>query len=233
MARWKNFSLKLRWQIALTILAMILIGGYLVWDISTSGPMTRLFNDRELLIQIVNQNRVLAPMIYMGLQILQTIVAPIPGGIVGPIGGFLFGWWGILWTMLGSTIGATCVFLISRKFGRGLALKLTNDKEFKKFDIIPEKRAEMMILVLFLIPGLPDDTICYLAGLTKVPVRRLVMHFAIGRLPSVIVANYIGMGVEEGNAVKILVIIGLVALGLGVITIQKDSILSFLKSKEH
>ena len=229
--RWKSLSKSTKKQILVIAAICLLASGYLLWDISFSGPLTSLFNNREAIIELVQKRLVLGPLIYVALQITQTVVAPIPGGAVGPIGGFLFGWWGVLWTTIGSTLGAWAVFLISKKYGRALLLKIFKKEEIEKFDMIPQERSEMLIFALFLIPGLPDDTICYLAGLTKVPTKRLLICWMIGRLPAVIVANYLGMGIGTGNITGSLVVLGITALILGFVAIEKDKILALLREK--
>ncbi len=214
---------------AIILLAII---GYVIWDISATGPLTSLFSNREQLILVVQKLGPFAPIAYMGLQILQTIIAPIPGNLVGGIGGFLFGWWGVLWTLIGSTIGATLVFWISRRYGRGLVEKIADKKALKKFDfVLNNKRASRILFLIFLIPGLPDDAVCYLAGLTDVPIKKLIVIFAIGRLPAIVGNNYIGMGLESGNYTLVAVASFLAVLLIMVIYWQQDTIMHLLKKE--
>ena len=219
-----------------TIIQLIVVGvillalvGYVIWDINNAGPLTRLFSDRDRLIEIVNNLGIFGPIAYIGLQILQTIVAPIPGNLVGTIGGFLFGWWGILWTTIGATIGATVVFYLSRRFGRTLVEKLVKKETLDKVDFIIGKRAGLVLFLIFLIPGLPDDVVCYVAGLTDVPLKRLVAIFAIGRLPAVIVNNYIGMGLNGEADIRLVGVISVIAVIIFVILYkQQERILRLL-----
>ena len=170
-ARWKKIPKRTKKQICWVIGVLIVMGGYVFWDVHFGGPLTSLFNNRDKLIEIVRRAGIWGPIIYTVLQFMQTVVAPIPGGATGPIGGFLFGWMGVIWTLVGTTLAAALIFAISKRYGRNLALKVLGEEQFKKFDMIPEDRAEMVIFALFLIPGLPDDAICYLAGVTKVPIE--------------------------------------------------------------
>lgn len=208
------------------ILALIC---YILWDIIAKGPMTQFFSNREEMLKIVNDLGPLAPLAYIVLQITQTVVAPIPGNLVGGIGGLVFGWWGVLWTTVGATIGASLVFWISRKFGRSFVEKFVKKESLEKFDfVLNSKRASLILFAIFLIPGLPDDVVCYLAGLTKVPIKRLVLIFAVGRLPAVIGNNYIGMGLGEGNYGLVAVLSVLGVLLLAIIYWQQDAIMKLL-----
>ena len=136
--------------------------------------------------------------------------------------------WGILWTTIGATLGATLVFWISRRFGRALVEKIVKKESLEKFDFVIGKRASIILFLIFLIPGLPDDVVCYVAGLTDVPIKKLIVIFALGRLPAVVGNNIIGTGLSEGN---IGLVVGLVAVGAIIFAIlykQQENIMRLL-----
>jgi hypothetical protein len=67
--------------------------------------LLRLYTDREFMHQILQRYGVLAPLVFIVIQALQVIIAPIPGDVTGVLGGFAFGQWlGFFY----STIGLTC-----------------------------------------------------------------------------------------------------------------------------
>lgn len=225
----KRISKKTKIQAAIIILVFVAIIAYLIWDVAANGPLTRLFTDRERIIRIVEDLGPFGPIAFMLLQAFQGIVAPIPGNVVGILGGFLFSWWGILWTSIGATLGAAAVFWLSRRFGRGLVEKFVKKEALDKFDFISGKRASFIIFLIFLIPGLPDDIVCYVAGLTKVPIKKLIAIFFIGRLPAVVANNYIGMGLSgEGNIAVVVVITILAVIIFLVFYFQQEKILNLL-----
>ena len=227
----KNLSKKTKFSVALIILLIIALSVYIFWDIKNLGPLTSLMTNRDALIKSVKDAGVFGPLAYILLQILQTVLAPIPGGVISPIGGFLFGWWGVVWTSIGATLGAWIVFYISKHFGRSLVEKIVKKEAVEKFDFVLGRHATFILFMLFLIPGLPDDTICYVGGLTKVPIKTLVVIFFLGRLPAVVANNYFGMGFSEGNYLAVILysVLGLVILGL--IYWKQEEIISLLKSK--
>ena len=217
-------------KVKIAILALLVLAAtiYVIWDVVTNGPLTQLFQNRDELVAYIKTKGVLAPIVYVLLQIAQTVFAPIPGNIVGGVGGFLFGWWGILWTLIGSMIGFWIVFILSRRFGRPLVEKVIQRENLEKFDFIIGKRAPVVLFVIFLIPGLPDDIVAYIAGLTEVKIKNLVLLAIIGRLPSIVVTNYIGMGLGVGNARLIGVIALGVALVLAIIIWQRERIMRWI-----
>jgi uncharacterized membrane protein YdjX (TVP38/TMEM64 family) len=85
------------------------------------------------------------------------------------------------------------------------------------FDGVAERRGLLSLFLLFLIPGLPDDAICFVGGLTSIPLRRFVVVAVVGRAPAFFLANVFGDLLATGDtevAVGLLVLIaGLSVLG--------------------
>ena len=230
----QNLSRKTKIQIATVSVIVLVIIGYIIWDVVSGGPLTQLFTDRDRLIKIVNDMGVLGPLAYIFLQALQGVVAPIPSNLVGIIGGFIFGWAGILWTTIGATIGAAIVFWLSRRFGRRLVEKLVKKEALDRFDFIVGKRAGIILFLIFIIPGLPDDIVCYIAGFTDIPIKKLILIFAIGRLPAVISNNYIGMGLSgEGDFGIVITIVVITVIIVMILYKQQDKILNLLKRQNQ
>ncbi len=214
----------------IVIVTLVIVAiGYLTWDIVADGPLTRLLTNRDELIAAVRSWGIFGPLLYVSLQVIQTIVAPIPGQIVGSIGGFIFGPWGILWTSIGTLLGCYIVFKISKRFGRRFIEKIFKPSAIARFDfIINSKSAAVVLFLVFLLPGFPDDIVCYIAGLTTLPIRKLMVILLLGRLPLIIVTNYLGSGITTNlEGVIIVSIVAVVLLGLGLW--QRERILALLK----
>jgi uncharacterized membrane protein YdjX (TVP38/TMEM64 family) len=172
---------------------------------------------------------IFAPLCYIALQIAQIILAPVPGQIVNGIGGFMFGWWGIIWTVIGSAIGYLIVVLIAKKFGRPLLEKIFKKEAIDKFDFAIGDNASIILFLIFLLPGLPDDMVGYMAGLTDVPVKKLLVIILLGKLPVWIITNYLGMGIGESDLIPVAVVSAVTVIILAVAFWQKDRIIAALK----
>ena len=48
------------------------------------------------------------------------------------------------------------------------------------------------VFAVFVVPGLPDDVVCFVAGLTDLPLWQLVVIAAVGRLPTVFLMALVG-----------------------------------------
>ena len=226
----KRISRKTKIKLIIAALWLVALAVYLAWDIIFYGPLSTLLSNRDILVQAVASSGPFAPLLYITLQIVQTVVAPIPGQIVGSVGGFLFGWWGILWTTIGSLIGYFIVFLLSRQFGRPLLEKIFKKSVIEKFDfILSGKGTSLILFAIFLLPGFPDDLVCYMAGLTNLPISRLMILVTLGRFPTIILTNYFGAGLGGDNLPFVIAIAALTVVVLALVVWQRERIMKFLR----
>jgi uncharacterized membrane protein YdjX (TVP38/TMEM64 family) len=180
--------------IAVIVLLVLAVGIYFLWE-----PVAYLFADKENLDKFIKSLGVWGPLAVILLQFVQVVLAPIPGQFTSLASGFLFGWWGLLLTIVGSTLGFVAVTALSRKFGRPLLEKFFKKDQIKKFDFVTE-RGIFVLFLIYLLPAFPDDLVSYLAGLTKVRFRNLVVIAVVGRFPGYLVLNMVGSGASKSNA---------------------------------
>src|SRR5437899_4889134 len=85
--------------------------GLCAWLIVTDAPayrfVVRMYEDKQLMHAMLDRWGVLAPVVFIAIQALQVIIAPIPGEVTGLLGGFVFGQWlGFFYSTVGLTIGS-------------------------------------------------------------------------------------------------------------------------------
>ena len=199
MSLLKRLTNKTKLKIAVATLVIVFLVVLVSLDIYYGGPLTSFFRNRDEIRDLLLGLGPLAWLGYIVLQIIQTVIAPIPGNVTGFIGGYVFGWFGVVLTVIGSTIGFWIVFLLSKRFGRRLIEKLFKPEIIKKFDYVADSKGSLLIFVIFLLPGLPDDIVAYLAGLTSLSIRRLMLLAIVGRFPIIVLTNMIGAGANEAN----------------------------------
>ncbi|MBQ4402408.1 MAG: hypothetical protein II832_09605, partial [Synergistaceae bacterium] len=56
----------------------------------------------------------------------------------------------------------------------------------------------MTFFMIFLLPALPDDAVCFLAGLTKLKLLPLSLVCLLGRAPGMAVLSLTGAGFADG-----------------------------------
>lgn len=180
--------MKSRWT---WLLIGIILFGLLV--MIAIGPVGELFRDQSQLSDLVQRWGRWAPLVTITIHTVQVLLAPIPGTAIDAVNGLLFGpWLGTLYSMTGIIIGSTIAMALTRRFGRQLVERFLDISALERIDKMVERHGSKVIFLIWLLPFLPDDAVCFLAGLTPIPLLELVILALIGRLPGVFVANLLG-----------------------------------------
>lgn len=164
-------------------------------------PLLKLAKQPDQFRIWVDDKGVWGPVIYMGLVILQILIAFMPGEPFEIVAGYAFGTLnGTIYCLLGAAIGSILVVLLVRKFGiKLLEIFFSREKiEGLKFLKSSPKRTTIF-LILFLIPGTPKDLLCYFAGLTDMPLPLTFFIVTVCRFPSIITSTLGGDALGTGN----------------------------------
>src|SRR5512136_1524000 len=87
----------------LIIGALITAGTYLLH----AYGVIDLFLDRHRMTKFIHEHRAYAALVFIGLQALQVVAAPVPGEVTGFVGGYFFGnFSGIVYSTIGLAIGS-------------------------------------------------------------------------------------------------------------------------------
>jgi len=216
-------------QLAVVCAIILLAGVLLVLDFIFKGPITYLFTNKDEVVDVVRSLGIFGPLFFVLIHAFQTVVTPIPGNVTGAVGGYLFGWWGILWTTIGSIIGFWIVFWLARRFGRGLVEKIIKKESLDKFDYLTKEKGSTLFFLIFLIPGLPDDVVGYIAGLTTIPIRTLLVLAIVGRTPAVIATNMLGAGIGEEDITPVIIIAAISAIVCIAAAVKHEAIMRYFK----
>lgn len=173
--------------------------------------------DTEELREWLSGFGILAPLVFMGLQALQVVVAPIPGQVVALASGYLFGSVaGTVYSLVGVLVGSAVAFQLAKRYGRAFVEDVLHEDVVARFDGFVERVGLPGLFALVIIPGLPDDAICFLSGLTTWRLRTFLAVIAIGRLPAYVLTVYAGGELAAGRVVQgALLLVGLVVLSVG------------------
>jgi LPXTG-motif cell wall-anchored protein len=184
-------------------------------------PLLPLFSDPQTARETIGGLGLWAPFAFMLMQVAQVVIAPLPGQVSGLIGGFLFGpWLGLLYTVIGSFIGFWIVFVLARRLGRPFVERFVKTETLEKFDGLLSRRGPFVLFLIYLLPAFPDDVISFIAGLTRIPIRTLLLVSVAGRLPGYLVLSFAGDGLT-GENMNPIVVGGAVLLGLAIVAVWK------------
>ncbi|MCD8345990.1 MAG: VTT domain-containing protein [Oscillospiraceae bacterium] len=218
---------------AVVILVIVMVG------LTIAGiPLVKLLSTdegREMLEAIVERNVVLGVIVYLLLQMLQVVVALIPGGVIQILGGVLFGnFWGPVLCFLGILLGTVLVFSAVRKFGMPLVEAFVDGKGIKRFAFLnDDKKLEATVFILFLIPGMPKDALTYIVPLTKIKPSRFFFLSMLARTPAIILSTVFGTSLSDGNLITAVILFAVVAV-LGLVGILfKDKIIEKLRRNKE
>lgn len=171
------------------------------------------FVNRLEIIKFVSSFGPLSVVIFIALQILQVLIAPIPGEVTGFIGGYLYGIIpGTIYSTIGLSIGSWIAFALSRTFGLPLVEKFVSPKVISKYDHFMAHKGTFVSFLLFLIPGFPKDALCYILGLSHMDVRSFIVISTVGRLLGTIMLSAQGSCVRNDQHWTFFILLGISGL---------------------
>lgn len=154
------------------------------------------------------------------IQILQVIIAFIPGEPIEILAGLLYGTWGGLFIcLLGLLIGTITIFYLVKALGSNFINKFVSQKETSKLKFLQDSsKVEYLTFILFFIPGTPKDILTYFVPLTNIKPIRFFIISTIARIPSVVSSTFIGENIDKENW-GMIILVFIIAGIIGVIGI--------------
>lgn len=133
------------------------------------------------------------PLVSVLLNVAQVLLAPVPGHVLGWANGYLYGVaLGTFYSLTGVLVGSALAMGLARMFGRPLVVRLAGLERLARWERIARRQGPAFFFLVFLLPFLPDDLICFLIGLTPLSIPRMLLLCALGRLPGLAVACWVG-----------------------------------------
>ncbi len=172
--------------------------------------------------------------IYFIVQLASVIIAPIPSNVTALAGAALFGSIpAFLLTYAAVVLGAVLVFQLARILGQPFVERFISRRDMDKYMEVIRRKENIFFIMAFLLPGFPDDLLCFLAGLTEMPLKRFAIIVALCRPWGLLVSCMLGGSILE-FPIWAIVLIVLLAIVLFVIAMKygdrwEESILKKLK----
>jgi uncharacterized membrane protein YdjX (TVP38/TMEM64 family) len=198
------------------------------------GALWHLFENKAVLRDYLLSWGTLAPAVFIAIQALQVVVAPIPGEATGILGGFVFGGvFGSLYSSIGLLLGSAMAFQLANLLGRPFVNLVVSAHTMERFEFLTKRRGAVAAFVLFLIPGFPKDFLCLLLGLSPMRFLTFLLVCGIGRIPGTIMLGFSGSAAysESWGALIAVGIFAACAVGLSVL--YKDRIRTWVEEHSH
>jgi uncharacterized membrane protein YdjX (TVP38/TMEM64 family) len=159
-----------------------------------------LLTDRERVEAFVASFGTAAPLVFMAIQVLQVIFAPIPGEATGFVGGYLFGAYaGCFYSTIALGVGSWINFSIGRYFGKRWVRRMVAADKIERYDYLLRHQGLLVVFLFFLFPGFPKDYLCLFLGVSTIPMRVFLPMATLGRIPGTLMLSLQGALVFEKN----------------------------------
>jgi len=226
-----NMNKKMLWIKGLALVAVL--AGIAWLTVKYAVPLTRFISNANQMGEYLASFGMWGAAMFVLLQAVQVILAPIPGEVTQFAGGFIYGTLpGTIFSVLGILMGSMVVFGLGRWIGLPLLKVVIPEKSFQKFAfLLNHPKTEIVILILFLIPGSPKDVLTYIAGLTPVKPVHFFVAAMVARFPGILLSSYIGAHVEA-KAYGPVIVASVIALGLFVVgVLMQDRMVGMIKRR--
>lgn len=181
--------------LAVLLLVAFVLGVYFAYQ---SGLIGRL-SDYDESVEEMRASRFRWPLICIAVQVGQVIVFPIPGEFTQVAAGYFFGAWaGFLYSWIGIMLGSALAYTFSRMVGRRAIQKIIGAKRLEKIDAaLDTGRGRSTLFLLFLLPGMPKDSLSYGVGLTDFRMGEFIVLSGLGRAPALLLSTMIGSVLDD------------------------------------
>lgn len=140
----------------------------------------------------------------IGLVFIQLLLAFLPGEPLEILAGMCYGTiGGMILIFIGVFLGSVIIFFSVKKFGKDFIItffgedgydKVINNKIFKN-----AKKIELILFILYFIPGTPKDIFTYIGGLIPIKPINFLLISTFARFPSIITSTFAGSNITSGN----------------------------------
>lgn len=186
------------------------------------------FGDREAVIDTMQHAGIWGPAILGSLFVLQVFLAFIPGQALMVASGFLYGFWGgFLISWLSLVLGGEVAFILARHYGRTFAEKWISPSILERWDQAAKGQGIVFFAITLVMPLVPNDAMCYVAGLGRISRVRFSIANLLGRGVACTMTS--ALGAFGGNIPVqgwIILIILFVIVGLVWMIVRNRTVLS-------
>ena len=205
----------------------ILIAFFAVATILLWKPFTDTFQNPERFRMWIDSHGIWGRLAFIGMAALQVIFAIIPGEPLELGAGYAFSTMeGTVLCLLGDAVGTSVIFLLTKRLRIKLVEMFVSWEKMESLHFLQNnEKLNMLVFILFLIPGTPKDIITYVIGLTPMKLRMFLILTSIARIPSILTSTMAGnaLGVQNYRAAVIVyAVTGMISLA-GVFAYRKLS----------
>ena len=169
MTQKSKFKLTFQLLAAAIIILVILA---VVWGMSRG-----VLSSQEAFVEFIESTGSFAPIAFLIIETVAVVILILPCAVGYPVATVAFGpFWSFILNAIATIAGSVIIFAIVRQWGQPIAEAAVKRKNFEKYEKFTNntKVFEKFLAVFLLMPFLPDNVLCYVAGLTKMKFKRFL-----------------------------------------------------------
>lgn len=183
---------------------------------------------------LLANNKVTAAIVLVGLQILQVIICVLPGQPIQLAASYIFGsLGGYLLSVVGAIIGVTVAFYVAKLLGAEAIKYIFGEEKVNRYHRkMNSGKGLLIVLLIYLIPGLPKDLVSYVAGISEMRLIPFLLVSTIGRTPPMFGSLLIGSFLQTKNYIAIFILSVICITILIICWIKRESLINLMDNLE-
>lgn len=211
-------------QQVIKILILLVVTVLIVGIIAYLLPLMKQISTREGQIYFkekIHNLGFLGMLMLFLLQLAQIMLVVLPGEPIEILAGMCYGSIGGMFFIFASVfITTSLIYVLVKKLGKTYIYqsfskekidKIENSKAFKNPQTI-----EMVLIILFLIPGTPKDLLTYIGALLPIKFKKFILIATFARFPSVISSTIVGANIVQARWELVVIVYAVTFLLTGI-----------------
>jgi uncharacterized membrane protein YdjX (TVP38/TMEM64 family) len=194
----------------------------LIWNHSAIDDL----NSFDDIVRYLREYKNVSVLIYLGAQVLQIMISVLPGQAFQFAAGYLFGFFpALLYSIIGAIMGTTVTYYLARFLGEDALCFFLGKEKMKKYtEWLNGPKAYLITFLIYLIPGMPKDLMCYAAGTSRIKFKAFLFLSVVGRTPAMCGSIVFGSMYMKGNYVGMAVFGTICLVALVICLIKKEKL---------
>ncbi|MBR2674563.1 MAG: TVP38/TMEM64 family protein [Mogibacterium sp.] len=186
-------------------------------------------------ITYLKANREISFLLIILIQAVQVIICVLPGQPIQFASSYMFGIWiGFILSLCGAVIGAAISFFLAKVLGRDILYILFDETKVEDYKRkLNSGRGLLIVLLIYLVPGVPKDLVAYVAGISEMKFRPFILISTAARSPGMLGSLLLGHFYGAGNYRAIAVLLIAVSIILIICFIKRKMLIDLLDKIEE
>lgn len=191
----------------LKIILLIIVVLLFLWLVIYLAPVMKDLSTLEGQMKFkekISQMGIWGILLLFSLQLAQIFLIVLPGEPMEILAGMCYGWFGgLIFITISVAIITALIFYLVRKAGKKFVYNFWDEEKIKKIEnnkiFQNPRKIEIIMVILFMLPGTPKDLLVYIAGLLPLKPIRFILISTFARFPSVISSTIVGANFAKGD----------------------------------